>query len=180
VSFPKGYEWLGNIGTLPRAVQEALKLHGTTEVPGAKNSPVIMGWADAVGTKAIGYKYTGDSVPWCGLFMAYVMLQAGKELPFGPLYATNWSAFGKKVKSPKLGDVLTFKRTGGGHVALYIAEDSEAYHVLGGNQSDAVTITRIAKSRLFSATQVPFKSTLPASYQAYRVASTGKLSTNEA
>lgn len=36
----------------------------------------------------------------------------------------------------------------GGDVALYVGEDAGAYHCLGGNQSDKVCITRIAKSRL--------------------------------
>jgi cell wall-associated NlpC family hydrolase len=35
-----------------------------------------------------------------------------------------------------LGDVLVFRRGGGGHVALYVGEDEEAFHVLGGNQAD--------------------------------------------
>ncbi|WP_051379816.1 hypothetical protein [Bradyrhizobium murdochi] len=48
-----------------------------------------------------------------------------------------------------LGDVLTFKRDGDGHVALCVGED--AYHCLGGNQSDQVCITRTAKSRPYKA-----------------------------
>ena len=36
---------------------------------------------------------------------------------------------------------------GSGHVGLYVGEDYGAYHVLGGNQSDGVTITRIARDR---------------------------------
>ena len=35
----------------------------------------------------------------------------------------------------------------GGHVGFYVGEDAVAYHVLGGNQGDAVTIARIARSR---------------------------------
>ena len=38
-----------------------------------------------------------------------------------------------------------------GHVALYWAEDEDHYHILGGNQSDAVSITKIAKSRFLGA-----------------------------
>jgi hypothetical protein len=43
--------------------------------------------------------------------------------------------------------VLVFQRPGGGHVGFYVGEDATAYHVLGGNQGDAVTIARIAKAR---------------------------------
>jgi hypothetical protein len=41
--------------------------------------------------------------------------------------------------------VLVFERPGGGHVGYYFGEDATAYHVLGGNQGDAVTIARIAR-----------------------------------
>jgi hypothetical protein len=55
----------------------------------------------------------------------------------------NWNGFNKE-KTMMLG-VLTFKRKGGGHVGIYVGEDSKCYHVLGGNQSN-MTI-RIEKSR---------------------------------
>jgi len=38
-----------------------------------------------------------------------------------------------------------------GHVGFYAGEDERAYHVLGGNQSDSVSITRIPKDRLLEA-----------------------------
>jgi hypothetical protein len=38
-------------------------------------------------------------------------------------------------------------RAGFGHVGLYVGEDYGAFHVLGGNQSVVVTITRIARDR---------------------------------
>ncbi len=34
MTIPKGYEWLANVGALPRMVQEALALNGTLETPG--------------------------------------------------------------------------------------------------------------------------------------------------
>lgn len=177
MSIPKGYEWLGKVGTLPRMVQEGLKTAGTIETPGAKNNPTIMGWAKATGLDRQGY--SADAVPWCGLWAAYVALKAGKIAPKHPLWALNWAGFGTPVHQPCLGDVLTFTRNGGGHVALYIGEDQTAYHVLGGNQSDAVNITRIEKKRLYrvrrAAMTVP-----PVSIKPYIVAAQGGLSRNEA
>jgi len=35
-----------------------------------------------------------------------------------------------------------------GHVGFYAGEDATHYHVLGGNQSDSISITRIRKTRL--------------------------------
>ena len=80
---------------------------------------------------------------------------------------------------PMLGDVLTFKRDGGGHVALYVGEDAGFYHVLGGNQSDQVCITRIARSRLHKARR-PKYNAQPANVRKIALAASGKVSSNEA
>lgn len=58
-----------------------------------------------------------------------------------------------------LSDVMIFQRQGGGHVGLYVGEDADCFHVLGGNQSAAVTITRIAKARLFAVQQPSYLAT---------------------
>jgi hypothetical protein len=42
---------------------------------------------------------------------------------------------------------MVFKRAGGGHVGFYVGEDKDAYHILGGNQSDMVSVARVAKDR---------------------------------
>jgi len=177
MGFPKGYEWLGTVGVLPRTIQEGLKLLGTVERPGPASNPVIMGWANELG---LASTYSDDAVPWCGLFAAIVTKRAGKIIPGAPLWARNWLNFGSAPHVAGLGDVLVFQRPGGGgHVALYVAEDAGAYHVLGGNQSDAVTIARIAKARCIGARR-PAYSSQPASVKPYRVAAGGALSTNEA
>jgi hypothetical protein len=38
-----------------------------------------------------------------------------------------------------------------GHVGFYQGEDDEAYHVLGGNQSNKVNTARVGKDRLLDA-----------------------------
>ena len=179
MTYPKGYEWLGNVGQLPRTILEGLALHGTVETPGAANSPVIMGWAKEAG-KDIAASYGADSVPWCGLYAAVVVKRAGKPVISGPLWARNWAKFGQGVDKAGLGDVLVFVRDGGGHVGFYIAEDDTAYHVLGGNQSDKVCITRILKSRCIAKRRPYFKIAAPASVKPYRVKASGGLSRNEA
>lgn len=173
---PLNYQWLNAIGPLPRMIDEALKLFGTVETPGGANSPTIMEWAKETGLQAV---YTADAVPWCGLFMAVVAKRAGKTLPSSPLWALSWSKFGEQGGQPRLGDVLTFKRSGGGHVALYIGEDASSYHVLGGNQSDRVCITRILKMRLYSVRR-SYAVGPPASAKPYILAATGAVSENEA
>ena len=67
-----------------------------------------------------------------------------------PYWARNWLLFGQTVQ-PIIGAVLIFERGSGGHVGFAVGEDDTHFYVLGGNQSDAVTIARIAKSRLLGA-----------------------------
>lgn len=92
-------------------------------------------------------------VPWCGDFVQTCMAVALPEepLPANPYAAINWLGFGHET-SPKKGAVLVFWRGSPngweGHVGFYIGEDAGFFHVLGGNQSDCVCETRIAKSRL--------------------------------
>lgn len=140
------YKFL-NEQPVPKMMQQALRLLGTKEKAGKANNPVIMSWA-----KELKIPYHADSVPWCGLFMAIVAKRADKDVPDKPLWARNWANWGDEVKSPVLGDVLVFVRQGGGgHVGLYVGEDLANYHVLGGNQSDMVSIVKIAKNRLIAA-----------------------------
>ena len=136
----------------PRTIREAVALYGTREVPGAKNNPEILSWEkeveNAIGVKDLGY--SNDSIPWCGLFVGVVCVRSGwgDQMPKTPLWAKSWATFGQKADVPSLGDILVFTRDGGGHVGFYVGKDKENYfHVLGGNQSDAVTITRIPHSR---------------------------------
>ena len=67
-----------------------------------------------------------------------------------PYWARNWLLFGQAVQ-PIIGAVLIFERGSGGHVGFAVGQDDTHFYVLGGNQSDAVTIARIAKSRLLGA-----------------------------
>lgn len=95
-------------------------------------------------------------VPWCGAFVATCLRkwQPDIQIPANPLGARNWIAFGKNC-APVFGSVMVFWRgsPGGwqGHVGFNHGEDATHFHILGGNQSNAVTVTRIAKSRFITA-----------------------------
>jgi uncharacterized protein (TIGR02594 family) len=180
MNIPPKYEWLENVGTLPLTIQEGLKLLGVAEVVGKGSNKTIIGWRDELNQSGVLITgFSDDDVPWCGLFAAIVAKRAKKEVVRNPLWARNWADFGTRVKSAGLGDCLVFVRNGGGHVGWYVAEDEVAYHVLGGNQSNKVSITRINKNRCI-AVRRPKYNAMPASVRAYRVAAGGKLSINEA
>lgn len=163
----------------PVWMREAYRLKGLQEVPGAKSNPTIISWAQKLGGWIAGY-YTNDDIAWCGLFQAHCF---GSTLPFehlpsNPLGALNWSSLGKALKVPSLGAVLTFTRQGGGHVGQYVGEDASAYHVLGGNQGNSVSITRVDKGRL-EAIRWPTTGEDPVGGRVMLTVN-GSLSTNEA
>ena len=157
-------------------VLEALSYYGLHEAPGGANNPVIMAWARELSLTS----YHGDDTPWCGLFMAKIARDAGKVYPEAPLWARNWLTFGLSSPMPMLGDVLVFQRPGGGgHVGIYVCEDADAYHVLGGNEGDAVNIVRMAKARLLAARRPDYHIT-PPNVRVIKMGADGPLSSNEA
>jgi uncharacterized protein (TIGR02594 family) len=94
-------------------------------------------------------------IAWCGAFVATCHRKADPKvaLPENPLGARNWGEWGEST-DPVFGATLVFwrirKTHWAGHVGFYHGEDDSHFHVLGGNQSNAVTVTRIAKDRLLA------------------------------
>ena len=150
---------------------------GLQEIPGPLSNPEIIMMARVAG---VSNQYNNDDIAWCGLFIAYVVISSGRKPVEGPLWARNWAKWGVAADTPKLGDILVFERQGGGgHVGLYIAEDNEGFYVLGGNQSNSVSITRIKKSRLLAARRPEYK-LAPDSVKKYFLDASGSFSENEA
>ena len=179
MNLPAQYGWLLQLSPLPRMVQEALKLYGTRELVGSKHNPTILDWAREL---EIDHIYREDEMPWCGLFVGICAHRADKVVTltsYDLLRALQWVRFGRPTPVPMLGDVLVFRRKGGGHVGLYIAEDETCYHVLGGNQGNQVSIMRMEKDRL-QAVRRPLYNNQPLTVRPYRVAPTGIISKNEA
>ena len=130
---------------------EAARQHGTPETPGPASNRKILQWASDR-----GIPYASDDIPWCGLFVAHCVgaTLPREPLPGNPLGARNWSRFGIP-STPARGAVLVFwrksRQSGLGHVGFYAGEDAGAFCVLGGNQSDQVSLAWIAKNRLVGA-----------------------------
>lgn len=117
---------------------------GLREIKGPKHNAVILSWL----TKLKAW-WKEDETPWCGTFCAAVMQEAGLPYPKDWFRAKAWAEYGSRLRPDRLsaGAILVFAREGGGHVGFYVGEDDTAYHVLGGNQGNAVSITRIVKGR---------------------------------
>ncbi len=131
--------------------KEACRLIGTREKPGQGSNPVILDWASAQ-----GIPYQADDIPWCGLFVGHCIAATlpDEPIPASLLGARSWERFGIKT-DPTPGAVMVFwrksKASGLGHVGFYAGEDETAYRILGGNQSDSVSLAWIAKDRLVGA-----------------------------
>ena len=149
---------------------------GTREVAGPGNSAAIMGWAKRLGGGVLGMVYGADSIPWCGLFVAECMAEAGLKSPPIAVRAKAWATWGDACQ-PSRGAVLVFQRDGGGHVGFYVGENNTAYRVLGGNQGDAVSEAWIAKDRCIA---VRWPKGVTQAAERVTLASGGTLSTNEA
>jgi uncharacterized protein (TIGR02594 family) len=139
--------------TDPKWLAEARRLVGTREVPGGANNPVIMAWGNRLGAKVLGIAYTGDSVPWCGLFVAHCVTAAGLKPPPIAIRAKAWGGFGTALSTtatrPPLGAVAVFSREGGGHVGFVVGvHQGGDLSILGGNQKDEVNVRRFPRIRL--------------------------------
>lgn len=95
-------------------------------------------------------------LPWCGdaIQTAIALTLPDEPQLANPYLARNWLTFGVPTV-PRLGAVMVFWRGArdgqDGHVALYVGEDETSFAVLGGNQSNAIGVTRIARGRLLGA-----------------------------
>ena len=149
---------------------------GLSEIGATNKHPTIDAWAKALSGKwLIGQ-------PWCGMFCAQVFKEAGLEhkIPKDFFRAKEWENAGTRLTKPAYGCVVTFTRDGGGHVGFVVGKTKTGMlKVLGGNQSNAVTIQdfdpkRVTSYRWVSTGTVPneHRYDLP-------VLPAGKISTNE-
>lgn len=125
--------------SVPVWIVEARRMLGLHEVRNAKTLDKLL-------------RMDTSEIPWCGAFVGYVVGTAlpHEPLPANPLWARNWLKLGVPVSAPApaLGDIAVFSRGSGGHVGFVVGHDATALHILGGNQTNAVTIARVAKKRL--------------------------------
>jgi uncharacterized protein (TIGR02594 family) len=176
---PAAYAWLSR-EPAPRILVEALKHYGVAETKGPKHNPVVLAWAKRLAPDVAAW-FNNDEYPWCALFLSAVCSDLGLPVPAGwnAVRAMGFLTWGDAAQTPMLGDVLVFRREGGGHVGLYVGEDDEAYHVLGGNQGDRVSIARLSKLRCVAARRTPWARRQPPTVRRIVLGRTGELSENE-
>lgn len=105
-------------------------------------------------------------IPWCGDAVETAILRVlpDEPVPANPMASINWLKFGDELLSPEYGCILVFWRGSPkgwkGHVGFYVGEDKNNFFVLGGNQFDSVSISKLKKNRL-RPTGIRWPSTYP-------------------
>ena len=132
----------------PPWVMEIKKVYGLHET---RDKARLQAWLKSDG------KTLGDptALPWCGDAVETAMKMALPNEPYtgslaiNPYFARNWAEFGRSAIG--YGAVGVFSRgPTSGHVGFLVGEDDTCLHVLGGNQSDSVSVTRVEKWRLLA------------------------------
>jgi uncharacterized protein (TIGR02594 family) len=129
----------------PRWLLSALADLGVKEAPGVTDNPRVVAYH-----KATDGGDAPDAIAWCSSFVCYHVEHAGHRSTRSKA-ARSWVAFGTTLEEPRLGAIAVLSRGANpalGHVGFWIAGDADVCWLLGGNQSDAVTIAPFLRSRL--------------------------------
>lgn len=100
-------------------------------------------------------KFLGDpsSLPWCGDMVESCIAKTlpSELLPSNPFFAQNWSKFGRDTGSPIVGAVGVIKwSASSGHVGFVAGVDGTKVVLLGGNQSNAITLASFPRSKFIA------------------------------
>lgn len=119
--------------------------------------------------------------PWCGDLMETVIALTLPTEPMiaNPYWALNWTKFGQPIGIVALGAIAPFSRPGGGHIGQVVGHDAHHFHILGGNQSNAITVAKLAKGRLSGSLRWPTTYPLPTAELPFTTLD-ATISTNEA
>lgn len=131
----------------PTWYRTALACKGTHEGTKKKPNPLVQAMFADAGEPQI--KDT-TATPWCAVFVSSMLVRNGyPALP--SMMARSGLQYGEKC-APRIGCIVVMWRgsreSSSGHIGLYVGEDATHVHVLGGNQSDSVTVARFAKSKV--------------------------------
>jgi uncharacterized protein (TIGR02594 family) len=130
----------------PAWMAEAWPQLGVREVPGRRHSRDVLEFFRDAGRDDVAR----DEVPWCAAFVGACLERADRP-GTGSLLARSYLDWGRVLAAPRLGAIVVLSRgkdPGAGHVGFWIGETEDKHILLGGNQSDAVSVAAFAKDRL--------------------------------
>lgn len=119
---------------------------GLAAIPGPATEPRVTAYYADAGHIEV----TGDDVAWCAAFVGACLKRAG--LPnTRSLLARSYLSYGTILSDARPGAIAIFSRGSDpalGHVAFVVGETSDALIVLGGNQSNAISVIAMPRDRL--------------------------------
>ncbi|MBI1385700.1 MAG: TIGR02594 family protein [Rhizobiales bacterium] len=130
----------------PPWLSEAFREHGTREVPGSGHNERIVRYAREAGQNWV----RSDETPWCAAFVGAALERVGLR-GSRSLLARSYLDWGVSTDVPLPGAIAVFSRGSdprSGHVAFLLERSRDHVEVLGGNQSDSVSVARYPASRL--------------------------------
>jgi uncharacterized protein (TIGR02594 family) len=119
---------------------------GQSEVSGPASNARIADYIRRVGHPDVA----DDATPWCAAFVGACLDRAG--IPgTGSLLARSFLSWGIEADEPQLGAVAVLSRGADpalGHVGFLVGTTGDRLLLLGGNQSDSVSVEGFARDRL--------------------------------
>jgi uncharacterized protein (TIGR02594 family) len=148
-------------------IARAEQAKGIEEYAGtAKNNPAILQYY-----RDVGVPQKHDEVAWCAAFAGSCLERAGIRSTRS-LMARSYTDFGVPLAKPREGCVVVFWRTsktsGYGHVGFFVRETANYIYVLGGNQSNQISVAPYPKSRLLGyrwPKEIPADAPAPAGFK---------------
>ena len=128
----------------PSWMQIALDEQGQAELTGNRHNARILEYHSVTTLKA-----KEDEVPWCSSFVSWCLTKAGL-VSTASARAKSYESWGVPIKKPVYGAIVTFTRNGGGHVGFYTGQRDGKWLILGGNQSNRVSIASYDPSKVTS------------------------------
>ncbi len=121
---------------------------GQAEVRGSRDNPRIMALFRDAGHPGIRH----DETAWCAAFVSACLERSGVRSA-RTLRARAYVEWGDEVRTGRLGAIAVLTRGSNpafGHVGFLVGETAGQVILLGGNQSNAVTVQAFDKARLLS------------------------------
>lgn len=119
---------------------------GVREIKGSKHDARVMAYYRESGHRGIG----SDEVPWCAAFLG-AMLKRGGYQGSGSLMARSYLKWGVPLQVAKPGAIAVLSRGADpalGHVGFVVGAAKGKIYLLGGNQSDSVSVAAFDAKRL--------------------------------
>jgi len=117
---------------------------GVKEYPGNGENPRIVEYLKSTNLSAPDS--ARDETPWCSAFANWCVEKSGYE-GTDSAWARSWLNWGGTIAKPRHGCIAVLKRdVNKGHVGFYLGATAHGIKLLGGNQSNAVSVGTFKKA----------------------------------